>query len=88
MTGLFLWVSLLLPMLSGKSGSNPQSRDLVLQLVERLEILVFPFIYSRFIGCNDKYRICHYSLSCLMEFLPSSFPEAEFCHLQKLVLSY
>ncbi|KAK4278010.1 hypothetical protein QN277_015915 [Acacia crassicarpa] len=35
-TGLFLWVSLLLPMLSGKSGSNPQSRDLVLQLVERI----------------------------------------------------
>ncbi|XP_054796315.1 uncharacterized protein LOC129301747 [Prosopis cineraria] len=35
-TGLYLWVSLLLPMLSGKSGSNPQSRDLVLQLVERI----------------------------------------------------
>ncbi|KAI9100274.1 hypothetical protein K1719_024492 [Acacia pycnantha] len=35
-TGLFLWVSLLLPMLSGKSVNNPQSRDLVLQLVERI----------------------------------------------------
>ncbi|KAK7321496.1 hypothetical protein VNO77_32207 [Canavalia gladiata] len=38
--GLFLWVSLLLPMLSGKSGCNPQSRDLILQLVER--IMSFP----------------------------------------------
>ncbi|KAK7300692.1 hypothetical protein RJT34_11540 [Clitoria ternatea] len=35
-TGLYLWVSLLLPMLSGKSGCNPQSRDLILQLVERI----------------------------------------------------
>jgi len=34
--GLYLWVSLLLPMLSVKSGGNPQSRDLILQLVERL----------------------------------------------------
>ncbi|KAF7816459.1 Transmembrane protein 214-A [Senna tora] len=33
--GLYLWSSLLLPMLSGKSGCNPQSRDLILQLVER-----------------------------------------------------
>ncbi|RDX64468.1 Transmembrane protein 214-A [Mucuna pruriens] len=38
--GLYLWVSLLLPMLSGKSGCNPQSRDLILQLVER--IIMFP----------------------------------------------
>ena len=38
--GLYLWVSLFLPMLSGKSGGNPQSRDLILQLVER--ILSFP----------------------------------------------
>lgn len=34
--GLYLWVSLLLPMLSVKSGGNPHSRDLILQLVERL----------------------------------------------------
>ncbi|KAI4299589.1 hypothetical protein L6164_033034 [Bauhinia variegata] len=39
-TGLYLWVSLLLPLLSGKSSVNPQSRDLILQLVER--ILSFP----------------------------------------------
>ncbi|KAJ7964490.1 Transmembrane protein [Quillaja saponaria] len=38
--GLHLWVSLLLPLLSGKSGCNPQSRDMILQLVER--ILSFP----------------------------------------------
>ncbi|KAF7831097.1 Transmembrane protein 214-A [Senna tora] len=34
--GLYLWVSLLLPMLSSKSGCNPQSRDLILQSVERI----------------------------------------------------
>lgn len=33
--GLYLWVQVLLPMLSGKSV-NPQSRDLILQLVERI----------------------------------------------------
>ncbi|XP_022637724.1 uncharacterized protein LOC106765090 isoform X1 [Vigna radiata var. radiata] len=38
--GLYLWVSLLLPMLSVKSGGNPHSRDLILQLVER--IITFP----------------------------------------------
>ncbi|CAL0317692.1 unnamed protein product [Lupinus luteus] len=38
--GLYLWVSLLLPMLSSKSGCNPQSRDLILQLIER--IIAFP----------------------------------------------
>ncbi|KAL3654498.1 hypothetical protein CASFOL_004179 [Castilleja foliolosa] len=34
--GLYLWAHLILPILGGKSGSNPQSRDLVLQLVERV----------------------------------------------------
>ncbi|XWS75579.1 hypothetical protein CRYUN_Cryun01aG0102700 [Craigia yunnanensis] len=34
--GLYMWVHVLLPMLSGKSSCNPQSRDLVLQLVERI----------------------------------------------------
>ncbi|XP_024978498.1 uncharacterized protein LOC112515799 [Cynara cardunculus var. scolymus] len=34
--GLFMWVHLLLPILSSKSGCNPQSRDLILQLVERI----------------------------------------------------
>ncbi|KAL1308200.1 hypothetical protein HN51_050133 [Arachis hypogaea] len=38
--GLYLWVSLLLPMLCGKSSCNPQSRDLILQLVER--IIAYP----------------------------------------------
>ncbi|XP_022771920.1 uncharacterized protein LOC111314634 [Durio zibethinus] len=38
--GLSLWVHVLLPMLSGKSSCNPQSRDLILQLVER--IISFP----------------------------------------------
>ncbi|KAI3725758.1 hypothetical protein L1987_65550 [Smallanthus sonchifolius] len=38
--GLFLWVQLLLPLVCSKSGCNPQSRDLILQLVER--ILSFP----------------------------------------------
>ncbi|XP_059307352.1 uncharacterized protein LOC132058937 [Lycium ferocissimum] len=34
--GLFMWVHFLLPMLSSKSNSNPQSRDLILQLAERI----------------------------------------------------
>ncbi|KAI3668957.1 hypothetical protein L6452_40174 [Arctium lappa] len=34
--GLFMWVHLLLPIVSSKSGCNPQSRDLILQLVERI----------------------------------------------------
>ncbi|KAL8463660.1 hypothetical protein ACS0TY_034349 [Phlomoides rotata] len=34
--GLYLWSHHILPILGGKSGSNPQSRDLVLQLVERI----------------------------------------------------
>ncbi|XP_073140261.1 uncharacterized protein [Henckelia pumila] len=34
--GLYLWAHHILPILGGKSGSNPQSRDLVLQLVERI----------------------------------------------------
>ncbi|GAV76709.1 DUF2359 domain-containing protein [Cephalotus follicularis] len=34
--GLYMWVHVLLPMLSGRSSCNPQSRDLILQLVERI----------------------------------------------------
>ncbi|KAK8541716.1 hypothetical protein V6N12_014343 [Hibiscus sabdariffa] len=34
--GLYMWVHVLLPILSGKSSCNPQSRDLVLQSVERI----------------------------------------------------
>ncbi|CAL9061407.1 unnamed protein product [Musa banksii] len=34
--GMYLWAHYLLPMVCGKSSVNPQSRDLVLQLVERL----------------------------------------------------
>ncbi|XP_073124266.1 uncharacterized protein [Henckelia pumila] len=34
--GLYLWAHHILPILGGKSGSNPQSRDLVLQIVERI----------------------------------------------------
>ncbi|CAA0831236.1 Protein of unknown function DUF2359-transmembrane [Striga hermonthica] len=34
--GLYLWAHLMLPILGGKSGSNPQTRDLVLQVVERI----------------------------------------------------
>ncbi|GFY87693.1 transmembrane protein [Actinidia rufa] len=34
--GLFMWVHYLLPILSSKSSCNPQSRDLILQLVERI----------------------------------------------------
>lgn len=33
--GLYVWAHYLLPMLHTKSGSNPQCRDLVLQLMER-----------------------------------------------------
>ncbi|RWW21909.1 hypothetical protein GW17_00013915 [Ensete ventricosum] len=35
-TGMYLWAHYLLPMVCGKSSVNPQSRDLVLQLVERI----------------------------------------------------
>ncbi|URE17593.1 hypothetical protein MUK42_11497 [Musa troglodytarum] len=34
--GMYLWAHYLLPMVCGKSSVNPQSRDLVLQLVERI----------------------------------------------------
>lgn len=34
--GLYMWVQVLLPLLSSKSSCNPQSRDLILQLVERI----------------------------------------------------
>ncbi|XWS30822.1 hypothetical protein CRYUN_Cryun23aG0023600 [Craigia yunnanensis] len=34
--GLCMWVQVLLPMLSGKSSCNPQSRDLILKLAERI----------------------------------------------------
>ncbi|KAJ4973602.1 hypothetical protein NE237_006776 [Protea cynaroides] len=34
--GMYSWVHILLPMVSGKSSCNPQSRDLILQLVERI----------------------------------------------------
>ncbi|XP_011021372.1 PREDICTED: uncharacterized protein LOC105123462 [Populus euphratica] len=34
--GLYMWIRVLFPMLSGKSSSNPQSRDLILQLIERI----------------------------------------------------
>ncbi|KAG6396740.1 hypothetical protein SASPL_142897 [Salvia splendens] len=34
--GLYLWSRQILPILGGKSGSNPHTRDLVLQLVERI----------------------------------------------------
>lgn len=34
--GLYLWAHWILPLLAGKSGSNPQARDLILQSVERI----------------------------------------------------
>ncbi|KAI3733832.1 hypothetical protein L6452_13289 [Arctium lappa] len=34
--GLYCWSHLILPTVGGKSGSNPQTRDLILQLVERI----------------------------------------------------
>ncbi|KAJ6861406.1 hypothetical protein NC651_037478 [Populus alba x Populus x berolinensis] len=34
--GLYMWIRVLFPILSGKSSSNPQSRDLILQLIERI----------------------------------------------------
>ncbi|XP_071686311.1 uncharacterized protein [Rutidosis leptorrhynchoides] len=34
--GLYAWSHLVLPIVGGKSGSNPQTRDLILQLVERI----------------------------------------------------
>lgn len=37
--GLYAWVHFLLPILSSKSSSNPLSRDLILQSVERLDTI-------------------------------------------------
>ncbi|KAG9456779.1 hypothetical protein H6P81_001287 [Aristolochia fimbriata] len=34
--GMYAWVHNLLPLISSKTGNNPQSRDLILQLVERI----------------------------------------------------
>ncbi|XP_009781515.1 uncharacterized protein [Nicotiana sylvestris] len=34
--GLYLWAHHTLPLVGGKSGSNPQTRDLIMQLVERI----------------------------------------------------
>ncbi|KAK9060054.1 hypothetical protein SSX86_020758 [Deinandra increscens subsp. villosa] len=34
--GLYSWSHLILPVVGGKSGSNPQTRDLILQSVERI----------------------------------------------------
>ncbi|CAN4123331.1 unnamed protein product [Withania somnifera] len=34
--GLYLWAHHTLPLIGGKSGSNPQTRDLILQVVERI----------------------------------------------------
>lgn len=34
--GLFMWVHFILPLLNSKLNSNPQSRDLILQLAERI----------------------------------------------------
>ncbi|XP_019160275.1 PREDICTED: uncharacterized protein LOC109156867 [Ipomoea nil] len=34
--GLYLWAHYILPLVGGKSGSNPQTRDLILQLAERI----------------------------------------------------
>jgi len=43
--GLYAWARNLLPIVISKSG-NPQSRDLVLQLVEKYEnIVTLSFIY-------------------------------------------
>ncbi|KAK4783506.1 hypothetical protein SAY86_007880 [Trapa natans] len=49
--GLYMWVRVLLPLLGGKS-CNPQSRDLILQSVER--ILSFPKAYSILINGAAK----------------------------------
>lgn len=39
--GMHSWAQILLPSVSGNSSCNPQLRDLVLQLVERLASLLF-----------------------------------------------
>lgn len=50
--GLYMWVRVLLPMLSGKSSCNPQARDLILQLVER----IFSFPKARTILINGAVK--------------------------------
>ncbi|KAK6913541.1 Transmembrane protein 214 [Dillenia turbinata] len=34
--GLYMWIRMFLPLMSSKSSCNPQSRDLILQLVEKI----------------------------------------------------
>lgn len=50
--GLYMWVRVLLPMLSGKSSCNPQARDLILQLVER----ILSFLKARTILINGAVK--------------------------------
>lgn len=50
--GLYMWVRVLLPMLSAKSSCNPQARDLILQLVER----IFSFPKARTILINGAVK--------------------------------
>ncbi|XP_076933601.1 uncharacterized protein LOC143599567 [Bidens hawaiensis] len=44
--GLFMWVHLLLPLICSKSGCNPQSRDLILQLVKRFETFIIILVHQ------------------------------------------
>ncbi|KAI4389338.1 hypothetical protein MLD38_001573 [Melastoma candidum] len=84
--GLYLWVHTLLPVLSSKSGYNPQSRDLILQLVER--ILSVP--KSRAILVNGAVRkgerlVPPSALDILMRL---TFPAAQIKETERLVAIY
>lgn len=46
-----MWVHYLLPILASKSGCNPLSRDLILQLVERLDIFEIEHKFYLLILC-------------------------------------
>lgn len=52
--GLYMWTRVLLPVLSSKSSNNPQSRDLILQLVERLDTIEI----NAYVFCSVSSALC------------------------------
>ncbi|KAL2498997.1 Protein of unknown function DUF2359 [Abeliophyllum distichum] len=52
--GMLFWVHFLFPVLNSKSNSNPQSRDLILQVVER--IISFPMAHAILVNGSVRKR--------------------------------
>lgn len=71
--GLYSWAHNLLPIVSGKS-SNPQSRDIILQLVEKYASFVFYFSFPPLFLCFSIFQNVNFVL-CLQNFV---FPEGSY----------